>query len=174
MDSLGTFRENKNEIVAIWVQKVFSTYPLETTGFLHTKHDPFANPVGNMTREAGDVLFDAVSGQDISLSAVKSSLERFVRLRAVQSHPAGIAMAVFYLLKPILREKLMNKFIAAGRLNEYLEAESRLDSLVLIAFDIYSGARDALAESRIKEIRAQYAQLARWAQKLENGFNPKP
>jgi len=45
----------------------------------------------------------------------------------------------------------------------------RLDSLTLLAFDMYVQDREVLAESRISEIRNQYAQLARWAQKLNAG-----
>ena len=168
MNPLSIFRENKQDIVNQWVDKVFSSYPLETTGFLRTRHDPFANPVGNMTREAGNIVYDAIAGEQITPAAVKKSIERFVKFRAAQNDSHIVAMGVFYLLKPILRESLLDQFVAAGQIVEYLEAESRLDSLVLIGFDIYVSARDTIAESRIREIRSQYAQLGKWARKLEN------
>lgn len=167
MNPLSIFRENKLTIVDLWIDKVFSSYPLETTGFLRTRHDPFANPVGNMTREAGNIAYDAIAGEQITPAAVKKSIERFVKLRAAQNDAHIFSMGIFYLFKPIMREKLLEQFLAAGQITEFLEAESRLDSLVLIGFDIYVSARDTLAEARIREIRSQYAQLGKWAKKLE-------
>lgn len=169
MRALNILREHKEEVVNSWVEAVFATYPLETTGFLRTRRDPFTNPVAHMTREAANVLFDAVAGEDVQAAAVRASLDRFVKLRAVQKFAPSQSLAVFYLMKPILREKVMPEMRLKGRLEDYLEAESRLDTLALLAFDIYADARETVAESRIREIKNQHAQLARWAQRLENG-----
>lgn len=168
--SLEILRTFKKDVTSGWVEAVFSTYPLETTGFLRTKNDPFTNPVAHMTREAAGILFDAMIGEEVEPGQVKASLERFVRLRAVQKFTPGESMAVFYVMKPVLREKALPEMLAKGQLDAYLDVESRLDTLVLLAFDIYMQARETLAESRIREIRNQHAQLARWAQNLENGF----
>lgn len=169
MLALEIFRAHKNEVVEAWVEAVYATYPFETTGFLRTRHDPFGNPVAHMTKEAAAILFDSVAGEDVYPPTVKNALERFVKLRAVQKFVPSQSMAVIYVMKPILRKQLLPKMLKAGQLSAYLEAESRLDSLALLAFDIYSEARETLAEARIKEIRSQHAQLARWAQRLEEG-----
>ena len=174
MRSLKILRAHKEEVVNSWVEAVFATYPLETTGFLRTRRDPFTNPVAHMTREAANVLFDAVAGEDVQAATVRASLDRFVKLRAVQKFAPSQSLAVFYLKNPILREKVMHEMRLKGRLEDYLEAESRLDTLALLAFDIYAEARETVAESRIKEIKNQHAQLARWAQRLENGPEAAP
>lgn len=161
------FRENRAEIARLWTEAVFESYPLETTGFLRTKSDPFGNPVANMTKEATGALYDAVAGEEVYLPSLKAALERFVKLRAVQKFTPSQALGVLYLLKPIMREKLMRKMLEIGQIDVYLEAESRLDSLVLLAFDQYTQARETVAELRITEIRNQYAQVKRWAQKLD-------
>lgn len=169
MKALDILRNYKKEAANRWTEAVFATYPLETTGFLRTKSDPFANPVAHMTRQAAAVLFDAMIGEETEPQEVKNALERFVKLRAVQKFSPGQSMAVFYVMKPILRELAMPEMLAKGQLDAWLEVESRLDTLVLLAFDIYMNARETLAESRIKEIRSRHAQLERWAQTLENG-----
>lgn len=174
MDALEIFRTHKKEAVDRWVEAVFSTYPLETTGFLRTKNDPFTNPVAHMTRQAASALYDALAGEEIDQDVVRASVERFIKLRAVQKFSPGVSMAVLYLLKPILRDSLLPEMRKAGYLDEYLDAESRLDTLALLAFDIYSQARDTVAESRIREIKNQYAQLAKWAQRLEDGEKRSP
>lgn len=169
MDSREILARHRQEIVSGWVEGVFATYPLETTGFLRTKHDPFTNPVAHMTREAGFVLYDAMAGEETDPDAVRKALDRFIKLRAVQKFNPGESMAVFYLMKPLLREKVLPEMRNAGLMDEYLETESRLDTLTLLAFDMYVNNRDLLAESRIREIRNQHAQLAKWAAQLENG-----
>ncbi len=174
MNALELFRSHKQEVARLWTEAVYSTYPFETTGFLRTQEDPFGNPVAHMTKEAAAAVYDAVAGEDVDMETVKGALERFVKLRAVQQYLPSQGLGVFYLMKPILRQRLLPLCAAQGELEAYLEAESRLDSLTLLAFDIYVAARETLAESRIKEIRNQHAQLARWAQKLESGLSDPP
>lgn len=170
MNAREIFRSHKDEVLRLWTEAVFATYPFETTGFLRTKEDPFGNPVGAMTKQAAGALYDAATGEHIlDMDSLKSDLERFVKLRAVQQFAPSQGLGVFCLMKPILRQRVLPQLAAQGGLEDYLEAESRLDSLTLLAFDIYTAARETLAESRIKEIRNQHAQLARWAQKLEGG-----
>ena len=163
------FRSQKNDVVRLWTEAVYSTYPFETTGFLRTKRDPFGNPVAHMTREAAGTLYDAVAGEEVEIDTVKAALERFVKLRAVQTFTPSQGLGVFYRMKPLLRERILPALAAQAELDAYLTAESRLDSQATPASDIYTAARETLAESRIKEIRNQHAQLARWAQRLEEG-----
>lgn len=174
MDSLEIPRKHKKVVADRWTEAVFATYPLETTGFLRTRNDPFTNPVANMTRQAAAGLYDALAGEDVDPARIKADVDRFIKLRAVQKFTPGQSMAVFYLLKPILREIVLPEMERAGQLEEYLDLESRLDTLALLAFDIYMQARETLAEARIKEIRNQHAQLSRWAQQLESGMADTP
>ena len=169
MEAREILEKHKKEIVSSWTEAVFNTYPLETTGFLRTTSDPFTNPVANMTRQAANVLFDAVIGDNVDPEEVKKSLERFIRLRAVQKFAPSQNMAVFFLMKPIARQAVLNEVMDNGQLAEYLAMEERLDTLALLAFDMFTEARETLAEARIKEIKSQYAYLATWAERMENG-----
>ena len=173
MKTIDLFRKHKNEVVQHWTETVFNTYPFETTGFLRTKHDPFGNPVAHMTKEAASALYDATAGEHVEVDQTRKALDRFIKLRAVQNFAPSQGLGVFSLMKPILREKVLPDCMSEGRLEGYLEAESRLDTLTLLAFDMYAAARETLAESRITEIRNQHAQLARWAQRLEGGPPPR-
>ena len=87
----------------------------------------------------------------------------------MQKFPPSQSLGIFSLMKPILREHLLPELLERGELSAYFDTEARLDSLTLLAFDMYMQNREILAESRITEIRSQHAQLARWAQALENG-----
>ena len=168
METKKIFEKHKSEILSEWTEAVFSTYPFETTGFLRTQHDPFTNPVSAMTHEAAGILYDALSGDDTDVQTVKQAIERFVKLRAVQDFTPSQGLGVFFLMKPLLRKHILPEMAkGAGDVPAcYLELESRVDSLTLLAFDIYTKARETLADIRITEIRNQYAQLKRWAQQL--------
>lgn len=167
MNVSAIFQEHSKEIISAWIDIVHSTYHFDTKGFLRTKKDRFCNPVGEMTETVAKYLYDAVAGEPIDVTVVSGKLERFVKLRSVQDFSPSQGIGILYLMKPIMRTKLMPLFVAANKLDDYLEAESRLDTLALMAFDIYISTRETLAEMRIKEIRDQHAQIVRWAQNVE-------
>lgn len=169
MDAREILGKYRKEIVSQWAEAVFSTYPLETSGFLRTKSDPFTNPVAHMTKQAANILFDAITGEEVDPLETKKALDRFIRLRAVQKFNPSQNLAVLYMMKPVMRQLVLAEILDNGQLDEFLQMESRLDTLALFAFDMYMQARETLAESRIKEIRNQHAQLAKWARSLEGG-----
>ncbi len=167
MRAIDIFREHKESLVRQWVENVFASYPLDTKGFLRTQEDPFLNPVGEMTHTVLDVLYDAVTGEHLIKGKAEAALERFVKLRAVQDFPPSQALGILYAFKSILRTALLEICRKEGLLEDLLEAESRLDTLALLAFDLYVKDRETLAEQRIREIRMQHAQLVRWAQRMD-------
>ena len=172
MKAIDVFRKHKDEVIRLWTEAVFNTYPFETVGFLRTKQDPFGNPVAHMTREAAAALYDAAAGEDTDVARTRNALDRFIKLRAVQKFTPSQGLGIFALMKPVLREHVLPDLLAQNDLDAYFEIESRLDTLTLLAFDMYMQDRETLAELRVTEIRNQHAQLARWAQNLENGGSP--
>lgn len=166
------FFNARDVVLEEWINAIFDTYPLQTTGFLRTQKDPFTNPVADMTREAATTVYEAVSGWDKKPDDVRRAIDRFIHMRAVQTFLPSQAMLVFYLLKPLLRKHVMPEMQKAGRLKDYLEAESRLDTIVLLGFDMYTKSREVVAQNRIDEIKNQHAQLVRWAQRV--GGAPLP
>ena len=167
MNINNVFQTHRDALLRRWTEAVFATYPFETKGFLRTKTDPFGNPVANMTREAAATLYDAVAGGDAEPETTKAALDRFVKLRAVQDFTPSQALGIIFLLKPLMRELILPTMQGQGSLAEYLEAESRLDSLCLLAFDMYVHDREIVALNRINETKNRYAQLERWAQRIE-------
>jgi len=158
-------RTEREYILAKWSAAVFSSYPLDMTGFARTQEDPFRNPGGHAIRVALEDMYTAVSGGISSEQILRNSLEMFVKLRAVQDFTPVRALGVVYLLKPLLRERVLPACLRNGLLEEYLEAESRLDAAALIACDIYATSRERVLEERIGEIKRSHAQIVRWARK---------
>ena len=158
-------RSEREAILAKWNAAVFATYPLDTAGFARTREDQFRNPVGHAVRLALEEIYSSISGQLSSETLLRDALEMFIKLRAVQDFTPVRALGVMYLLKPLLRERILPACLHDGLLDEYLEAESRLDTAALLACDIYVASRERVFEERIGEIKRQHAQLVRWAQK---------
>jgi len=160
-------RTEQEQILAKWNAAVFATYPLDTTGFARTREDRFRNPGGYAVRLALEETYKAVSGQLSSEKLLRDSLAMFVKLRAVQNFTPVQAMGVMYLLKPLLRERILPACLQHGLLDAYLEAESRLDTAALLACDMYVASKIQVFEERIGEVKRQHAQIVRWAQKKE-------
>ena len=167
-DAFAEFcRTEQEQILARWNEAVFATYPLDAAGLARTQADQFRNPGGHAIRQALEEVYAAVSGRLSSETLLRCSLEMFVKLRAVQDFSPVQALGVMYLLKPLLRERILPACLQNGLLDEYLEAESRLDTAALLACDTYVASREQVFEERIGEIKRQYMQLVRWAQKQE-------
>lgn len=169
--------EQRAALLPRWTELFFAAYPLSSPGFLRTQTDPFANPVGRIVRDSLPVLYDAVAGNDADPDAVTHALADLVRLRAVQDMPPAKAIGPVFLLKTLLREVVLPEVLRmtsgdtgdngdngpAAHLNEYLAAESRVDSLGLMALDLYAGDREKVFNLRVEEIKRSQSQIVRWA-----------
>lgn len=165
----------RESLLPHWAECFFSGYPLESTGFLRSRQDPFANPVGQTTRDSLAVLYDAVAGADMDSAMVKDALDKLMRLRAVQDMSPSRAVGPLYLIKNILREHVLPACLASkdkDGLAEYLALESRVDSLVLMALDMFTGAREKVFNLRVEEIKRSQSQILRWAK--ERGADDDP
>ncbi|MDL2316352.1 RsbRD N-terminal domain-containing protein [Desulfovibrio sp. OttesenSCG-928-A18] len=157
---------HREAMSARWIEVVHGTYPFDTIGFLRTKKDQFANPVGYRTEEAAKALMDVVFSERPDQEALATAVEEIVRVRAIQDFSPEIAVGVFFALKDIVRKVLQET--GEGQ-EEYLPAllalESRVDALVLMAFGVYARCREKLHQLRVDEFKRQYSQILRLAEK---------
>ncbi len=154
----------RDALLSRWTERFFASYPLDGVGFARSNRDPFANPVGHITRSSAAVLLDAVLGGDVEPPAVKAALGDLVRLRAVQDLPPSRAVGPLFLLKQILRELARPELLKnPALLDEYAALEARVDSLALMAFDMYAGDRETVFRLRVEEVKRGQSQITRWA-----------
>lgn len=156
------FLSCKEEVLQKWTTAIFAMYPFETSGFLRSKKDQFANPVGHTTTLAVGKLYDALTGADVQTESVQDALRDLIRIRAVQDLTPSQAVGALYLLKPVLRSLFLTEALAAGKLDTLLEAESRLDTLALMAFDLYMQDKEVVFATRVGELKRRTTQLERW------------
>ena len=159
--------KGREQILSAWKEAIFATYPLNTVGFARTQDDQFCNPAGHATREALEKIYAAVEGQQISPASLAASINTFIKLRAVQPFAPDEALGVLFLLKPLLRNYVLPLCTNEELFMELLEAESRLDTAMLLACNIYVASKMQVCEERIGEIKRQQSQITRWAQQSE-------
>jgi len=157
MDLDGIIAENRSTIIKKWQGAILQTYPKETQKFLKGKSSQFANPVGSIIAKDVEILFDElVKGEDTE--KIFDSLDKIIRIRAVQDFKPSHAVGFVLQLKGIVRETLGEDTSA-----ELHSLEDRIDAAALLAFDVYSQCRQQLYEIRVREVRSEYGRLLEMA-----------
>jgi len=166
-DSLSAQRA---PILQRWLELILETYPPDSRKFFATQKNRFSNPVGANLSEGLEGLFDSlVHGVDSESDSFSDYLDKIVRIRAVQEFSPAKAVGFVFFLKTAVRETLAEQIHDPRLLRELLEFESRIDSLALLAFNIYMQCRETIFEMRATEIRSRVSRiLERACQKYGN------
>ncbi len=137
-----------------WFQLILETYPADTSGFLKQEKDRFINPIGYTISQEIEVLYDELL-QEMNPDKLAACLDNIIRIRAVQDFSPSQTVAFIFLLKKAIREELASKIAENRVLEELLKFESKIDKLVLLAFDIYMKCREKVFEIRVSEVKAE-------------------
>ncbi len=121
-----TLTEKKNSFITQWFQATINTYPKETARVLGKDADRFDNPVGAVTRETLDDVFNHITG-DFTSQSLEKKLDPIIRIRAVQSFSASEAVAFVFSLKTIGEQLLDPDLI--------IEFYRLVDQVALAAFN---------------------------------------
>ncbi len=157
---LKTFlAENRKTIVERWTRKVFETYPTDTSSFLGSEKDRFANPVGYTISTEISNLFDQLTSE-MNRENILVSIDNILKIRALQDFSPGQAVEFCFGLKTVIRKMLMKSSPDRNMLADLLEFESRIDSLALFAFEVYMSCRERIHQIRTKEIRIRSVQMS--------------
>ncbi|HAO22436.1 MAG: hypothetical protein BWK80_05575 [Desulfobacteraceae bacterium IS3] len=149
MELRNLLEKRKTEIVRKWFDAVADTYPADTSRFLKSQKDPFANPVGSTTLHGLQSAFEEILSQG-NPERIREFLDPIIRIRAVQSFTASHATAFVFYLKHLVKE-LADK--EACKPEEIFDFWSKLDAVALIAFDIYMTCREKVYEIKASEQR---------------------
>jgi hypothetical protein len=168
--SLSPSADQRAKVLSRWFDSIVENYPAETARFLRDQQDPFANPVGAGLRDELAPLLDGVV-EGCEPKSLTSSLDRIIRVRALQDMSPSEAVSFVSDLKPILRSVL-----DGASTDELCRLENRVDRLLLVAFDVFSGCREQVFEIRINEIRNRslkvMERLNEWREQRVGGPSP--
>lgn len=155
MKLAGVLEEKKRVLLERWFRAVADTYPPETSRFLRSEKNRFANPVGFAVMGGLKGLLEClIAGAEGE--AMKPHLDEIVRIRAVQNFSPAESVGCLLFLKEIVREELGER--GRGDLQEELgRLDGRIDRLVLLSFDNYMACRETLFEIKVKELKDMIA-----------------
>jgi hypothetical protein len=152
MELENRLSQKKDAILKEWFDRVIKTYPEDTSKFFGRRSDPFSNPVGSTVYHGLEsILQTLVQGMDHE--ALKSFLDPIIRIRAVQGFSPSEAVSFVFDLKSIVRKYFAKDMPEGVNTDAFLEFESKIDSLSLIAFDIYAACREKICELKTSEMR---------------------
>jgi hypothetical protein len=160
--------KHRAAIVSEWFEQIVGAYSDETAKFLRDTKEPFGNPVGAALREELGSLLDGALGRTPE-PEVRSSLDRIIRIRAVQDFSPSAAVGFVFELKPILHRVAETAEVASPDLGPLIDRS--VDRLILMAFDVYTTCREQVAEIRIRSIRdlsaKQIERLNEWRRRRD-------
>ena len=144
----------KPSIIENWVKLIIETYPPETSKFLRSQKDRFSNPVGYAITSCAENIFDEIINEN-NIERIKNSLNDIIKIRAVQNFLPSNAVEFVIFLKKVIREEL-KEFYEGKTLQEFLQLESRIDRVALIAFDLYMEAKEKIFQIRVNEVKSHF------------------
>jgi hypothetical protein len=155
--------ERRKPIVRKWFDQVVNTYPADTSKFLRSQKDPFANPVGAATLESLEGAFDALLAPEMDAKAVAAALDPIIRIRAVQTIlSTEKAVGFLFFLKNIIREDLGSRLDDAAERGDLYAFDQKIDSLGLIGFSVYVQCRETVLQLKANvEKRSVYRAFSR-------------
>jgi hypothetical protein len=152
------FQEKKGAILEKWRELILETYPHDAAAFLRREKNRFANPVGQtLARETERLLTALLSGEQPSSDNVRRSLDKIIKIRAVQEFSASQAVGFIFLLKNVIRIQFIDEDPDPAQLQDF---NSRVDRLGLAAFDVYTQNREKIFDIRVNEIKNRSIKLS--------------
>jgi hypothetical protein len=154
--------EKRDVIQSRWLQAVLDSYPSDSRRFLKKQKDQFANPVGHtFSTELGNLLQEIMAPSDAG--RLRASLDRIVRIRAVQEFAPSQGLSFLFLLKPIVRDVVSDAGREKELGSEVRALDTRIDQTVLAALDVYMGCREQIYRLRADQMKNQVSALLRRA-----------
>ncbi len=131
---------NRDVIIGQWLDRSLALFP-EKMGY--------DTPVADALAEALGTLLTGLGKED---QRFMDALDDITRILAVQNFPPSRAISIFFELKAMFRE-IMKRSNVAESLTQKVQTEfsSRIDELVLQAFDSYMQHREKIAQLKVEE-----------------------
>lgn len=146
-------QEKHEELLNQWFEQAIAAYPAEAHKYFVKVKNDFTNPVGsNIYRNMGHLLEELSGERDAD--QLYQHLEMILKIRAVQDMKPSKALAFLpslkYLIKNFFRDEIQKGQVSQTELEDLF---TDIDTLMLIAFDLYSESKDLIYNLRIAQIK---------------------
>lgn len=145
--------QKKDAILERWLWLVMETYPEDTSRLLEREKDRFMNPVRFTVSREIDALFEELL-HEMNHDRISASLDQVIRIRSVQDFSPSQAIQFVFLLKRAIEEVLGKGIRERQFLEEWLQLQSKVDEMALLAFDLYMECREKICEIKVREAKA--------------------
>ena len=128
MDLKQILKKNRESFIKKWFQAAIDTYPLQTAKVLGKDSNRFDNPIGAVTHESIEDIFDLVT-ENFNQETLEKALDPIIRIRAVQAFCPSEAVSFVFALKQI-----GENFIDGSLIREF---DKIVDQIALASFNKY-------------------------------------
>jgi len=139
--------KKRKSIINKSFELTIATYPEKSQTFLREKSKQFTNPVGYSIYQAIEQIVDKIISNE-PIENFILPLEEIIRIRAVQNFTPSQAVGFIFLIKKAIQDELEQELESS----QILDFLSRVDSLALVAFDIFMKYREKIYDLKSKEL----------------------
>jgi len=151
-----TLLARKEIILEKWIKLILNGYQSEGARFFTENNDPFHNPVGTKTKSESELILSQILGE-MDFSELGKSLDKIIKIRAIQEFSASEAVAFLFLLKNVIGEEIILDEYKDVHIIDVLDVYARIDKIMLLAFDIYMNNRERISQIKINEIKKKFS-----------------
>jgi hypothetical protein len=162
----GFFQKYKASVMDSWFESILSNYPPEAARIIKREKDPFTNPVGYNLRLGMEGILNWFAGE-ANQQDVLVSLDKIIRIRAVQDFPPSQTVIVLISFKQIVEKQMTKEFRNQDLLwKNWRLFDEEIDRLMLESMDIYAECREKLSQIKVDEANKRVFSLLRKANVL--------
>lgn len=144
----------RTDVLEQWFTLILDSYPAEAASAFAKQKDPFANPMGSTIRRATTGIFDVLV-EDANPQLLAEPIGELVKILAIQSFRPSVALANLFFLKRVVREVTDEQ----GFTPSFESFDTKVDHMVLLAFDAYMSSREKIADMRVGETKRALGKL---------------
>ncbi len=145
----------KEIILEKWIKLILDGYQAEGARFFTENDNPFQNPVGTKTKSESELILSQILGE-MDLVLIEESLDKIIKIRAIQEFSASEAVSFLLFLKNIISEEIKADECKDIQTSDVLTIYERIDKIMLMAFDIYMNNRERISQIKINEIKKKF------------------
>ena len=150
MTLLDLLAEKKTIILERWLDRILEDYPPDTQAFFRENKGPYSNPIGFTLRRGMEGIIDQIL-RPLSVEEARAILEPVMKVRAVENLPPSQGARFIHPLREVLSEILGEEKRKDRLGQEWIELDSRISRLALLAMNLYSECREMVNRLRIQE-----------------------
>jgi len=158
-------KKERDAILKRWFDLILGTYPADTAALTKREQNQFKNPVGATFSREIETLFKQLC-EGVQKGECRASLDAILKIRSVQDFSPSKAVGFVFQLKKAIEETLKNEICKEPVMDEWLKFQSRIDDLVLQAFDAYMDCREKICEIRVNQARAEKEMALRMMERM--------